>query len=253
MNFMIFIQIFPWPQQNKVDACWLGDYQEELLNDMRMNAPPSSNKLIQTLFPKKNYILHYQTLKLYVQLGLKVEKLPRSLAFNQSKWLAPYVRLNTQKRKQSKNKFEENFYKLIVNSAFGKTCEGKRNRLKVKLARSEEETLKWTSAPRLNSFKIIDENFATISLTQTEIEWRKPTIEGAWILDLSKKFMYDFHYNKMKKHFNCKLLYSDTDSFVYEIFSNDFADLKRKTAEKDLLISRTFQLITTCMTEATQG
>ena len=123
----------------------------------------------------------------------------------------------------------------MVNSAFGKTCEGKRNRIKVKLARIEEETLKWTSAPQMKSFKIIDENLATISLNQTEIEWDKPTIVGACILDLSKKFMYDFHYNTMKKHFNCKLLYSDTDSFVYEIFSNDFfADLKRKTTVKDL-------------------
>ena len=64
---------------------------------MKMNAPPSSNKLIQTLFPKRNYILHYQTLRLYVQLGMKVEKLHRSLAFNQSKWLAPYVRLEPKK------------------------------------------------------------------------------------------------------------------------------------------------------------
>ena len=223
------------PTKQKVDACWLGDYHEELVNDMQMNAPPSSNKLIQTLFPKKNYILYYQTLKLYVQLGLKVEKLHRSLAFNQSKWLAPNVKLNTQKRKQAKNKFEENFYKLMVNSAFGKTCEGKRNRIKVKLARSEEETMKWTSAPQMKSFNIIDENLATISLNQIEIEWDRPTIVGACILDLSEKFMYDFHFNTMKKHFNCKLLYSDTDLFVYEIFSNDFfADLKRKTTVKDL-------------------
>ena len=229
------------PTKQEVDACWLGDYQEELLNDMQMNAPLSSNKLIQTLFPKKNYILHYQTLKLYVQLGLKVEKLHRSLAFNLSKWLAPYVRLNTQKQKQSKNKFEENLYKVMVNSAFGKTCEEKRNRIKVKLARSEEETLKWTGAPQLNSFKIIDENLATISLNQTEIELDKPTIVGNCILDLSKKFMYDFHYNTMTKHFNCKLLYSDTYSFVYELFSNDFfADLKQKIAVKDLFVFSNF-------------
>ena len=71
--------------KQKCDACWLGGFQEELSNDMQMNAPPSSNELIQTLFPKKNYILHYQSLKLYLQLGLKFEKLHRSLAFNQSK------------------------------------------------------------------------------------------------------------------------------------------------------------------------
>ena len=123
----------------------------------------------------------------------------------------------------------------MVNSAFGKTCEGKRNRINVKLARSEQETLKWTSAPQMKSFKIIYENMATISLNQIEIEWYKPTIVGACILDLSRKFMLDFHYNTMKEHFNCKLLYSDTDSFVYEIFSNDFfADLKQKSTVKDL-------------------
>ena len=170
-----------------------------------------------------------------MQLGLRVEKLHRSLAFNQLKWLAPYVKLNTQKRKQAKNKFEEDFYKLMVNSAFGKTCEGKRIRIKVKLARSEEDTLKWTSAPQMKLFKIIGENLATISLNQTEIEWDKPTIVGACISDLSKKFMYDFHYNIMKKYFNCRLLYSNTDSFVFEIFSKDFfADFKRKTTVKDL-------------------
>ena len=73
------------------------------------------------------------------------------------------------------------------------------------------------------------------SLNQTEILWDKPTIVGASILDLSKKFMSDFHYNTMKKQFNCNILYSDTDSFVYEIGSNDFyADLQRKTALRDL-------------------
>ena len=86
------------PVKQQVEPCWLGDYQEELLTNMQMNAPPSSNKLIQTLFPRKNYILHFQTPKLYVQLGMKVETLHRTLALNQSKWLAPYVQLNTQKQ-----------------------------------------------------------------------------------------------------------------------------------------------------------
>ena len=105
----------------------------------------------------------------------------------------------------------------------------------MKLARSEDEALKWTCTPQLKSFKIIGEDLATVSLNPTEILWDKPTIVGACILDLSKKFMFDFHYNTMKKHFNCKLFYSDTDSFVYEIRSNDFyTELRRKTALKDL-------------------
>ena len=64
----------------------------------------------------------------------------------------------------------------MVNSAFGKTCEGKRNRIKVKRVRDEQETLKWTSRPELKTFQIIANGLATVSLNQTEILWDKPTI-----------------------------------------------------------------------------
>ena len=53
------------------------------------------------------------------------------------------------------------------------------------------------------------------------IHWDKPTIVGATILDLAKLFMFDFHYKKMKQSMNCSLLYSDTDSLVYEIRTSD--------------------------------
>ena len=82
-------------------------------------------------------------------------KLHKVLLFKQQKWLAPYVQLNMEKRKKAKNKFEEDFFKLMFNSSIGKTCEGKRNRMKVRIARTEEETLKWTDKPEYQSSKII--------------------------------------------------------------------------------------------------
>ena len=54
-------------------------------------------------------------------------------------------------------------------------------------------------------------------MRKCKIFWNKPTIVGATILDLSKMFMFDFHYNTMKQNFDCSLLYSDTDSLIYEI------------------------------------
>ena len=103
------------PTKEAIDECWLSVYQSDLLADMQIKKPPQVKKLIQTLLDKQNYTLHYQTLKLYVELGLVVTKLHRVLSFKQEKWLAPYVKLNTEKRKQAKNKFEEDFYKLMVN------------------------------------------------------------------------------------------------------------------------------------------
>ena len=133
---------------------------------MQITKPPQVKKLIQTLFDKQNCTLHYQTPKLYVELGLVVTKLHRVLSFIQQKWLAPYAKLNTEKRKQAKNDIDEGFFNLMVNSSFGKTCEGKRNRMKVKLTRTEKETLKWTDKPEYQSSKIISEDLVTVCLQQ---------------------------------------------------------------------------------------
>ena len=218
------------PEKVAVQKTWLSDYQRELLIQCDVVRSTKSTKLLQTFFNKKRYTLHYQTLKLYVKLGMVVQKMYQVLSFRQGKWLAPYVQLNTNKRKQAANKFEQDFYKLMVNSSFGKTCEGKRNRIKVNLARSDEEALKLTEKPNFQSFKIIDEDMSTVSLRQDVILWDKPTIVGACILDLSKKFMFEFHHCIMKENFQCNLLYSDTDSFVYEIQSDDFyEEVQRKS------------------------
>ena len=161
-------------------------------------------------------------------------KLHHVLSFKQGKGLKTYVQLITQKRKEAKTKFEEDFSKLMVSSSFGKTCEGKRNQIRVKIVRTEEEVYQWTNQPEFQSFKIFDENLAYVTLSISEVLWDKPTIVGACILDLSKKFMFDFHYNTMKKHFDCTLLYSDTDPFVYEIRSRDFFDeLQKKQSVMD--------------------
>lgn len=50
------------------------------------------------------------------------------------------------------------------------------------------------------------------------------------IIDISKTFMYDFHYNFMVKTFGekCQLLYSDTGSFCYEIKFDDFYEIVKK-------------------------
>ena len=54
----------------------------------------------------------------------------------------------------------------------------------------------------------------------------KPIAIGFCILDLSKYLMYDFHYNVMKKKYgnNCEVLYTDTDSLIYNIQTDDLYD-----------------------------
>ena len=181
------------------------------------------SKLIPTLSNKEKYVLHYRNLQLYLDLGLKINKVHRVLEFNQSPWLKQYINFNTQKRTQAKNSFEKDFFKLMNNSVFGKTMENLRKRVDVRLITNEKKLLKMVSKPTYVSSKIFNENLVAVHKIKETLTLNRPAYVGMCILDLSKTLMYDFHYNYIKEKYGdkAKLLFTDTDSLTYEIEAED--------------------------------
>ena len=145
------------------------------------------------------------------------------LEFDQSPWLKHYIDFNTEKRKDAKNSFEKDFFKLMNNSVFGKTMENLRKRVDVRLVTNEKKLLKLTSKPTSVSSKIFNENLVAVHKIKEAITLNRPAHVGMCILDLSKTLMYDFHYNYIKKKYGdrSKLLFTDTDSLTYEIEAED--------------------------------
>ena len=86
--------------------------------------------------------------------------------------------------------------------------------------------------------KIFSENFVAIHEIKPVLTLNKPIYVGFSILDLSIYFMYDFHYNYMKKIYKscAKLLFTDTDSLAYETETIVYEDFYK---DKDVLDLKT--------------
>ena len=208
------------------------EYPEELhdlhndypLCPERVECDKGVKKLIPNLRHKNNYVVHYKNLMQCLRLGMKLKKIHRGVRFVEAAFLKPYIDMNTNLRTKAKNNFEKDFFKLMNNSVFGKTMENIRNRVNIKLVDAGEQFKKLVSMPNYESRKIFNENLVSVHMKKTSLTMNKPVYLGMSILDLSKIIMFDFHYQYIKPKYgkHAKLLFTDTDSFLYEIQTEDF-------------------------------
>ena len=136
--------------------------------------------------------------------------------------------MNTKKTKEAKNEFEKDFFKLMNNSAFGKTMENVRNHRDIKLVTTEKQRRKLVSKLNYHTTKKFSENLLDIEMKKTKVKMNKPAYLGMSILDISKRLMYEFWYDYIKPNYGdrTKLLSMDTYSFVIYIITDDiFEDI----------------------------
>ena len=135
-------------------------------------------KLIPNLGDKKKYILHYENLKQYLSLGLKLTHIHRGIKFKESQWLKKNIALNTDLRTVAKNEFEKDFFKLMNNSVFGKTMENIRNRVDIKLVNDKKQAEKLSAKPNFNHCNIFSEDLVAIHMKKTKLVFNKPVYLG---------------------------------------------------------------------------
>ncbi|CAJ0914326.1 5106_t:CDS:2, partial [Entrophospora sp. SA101] len=197
----------------------LSPYNNKIVEDLDGGRFSEIKKLVTHLGPRENYVIHYQELQYYVKLGMVVDEVTEILSFDQTNWLAPYIKLNTELRQKAENDFEKDFFKLMNNSVYGKTMEN--------YARQLSNTL------------------IGAHMGQASVVLNKPIIVGASVLGLSKLLMYRFWYGYVKEKYGdkAKLGYMDTDGMIFQTETEDiYKDMAERPDIFDLTDSKTIGL-----------
>ena len=194
-------------------------------------------KLVCNLYDKKNYVVHKRSLKQALNHGLILKKVHRVIQFNQEAWLKPYIDMNTELRKEAKNNFEKDFFKLMNNAVFGKTMENVRKHRDSKLVTTDKRRNQLVSELNYHTTKWFSEKLLAIEMKKAKVNMNKPIHLGLSILEISKTLMYEFWYDYMKPKYvdNVKLCYMDTDSFIMHILNKISIQILQMMLKKDLI------------------
>ena len=107
-----------------------------------------------------------------------------------------------------------------------------RNHIDFELVDTPERYQKCVNNPNFKYRHIINENLIGVEEAKSVVKLNKPIYVGMSILDLSKQHVYSFCYDIMKPKYgnDIRMLYTDTDSFVLHIKTEDvyedFNDIK---------------------------
>ena len=102
------------PEKLTITKDMLSEETRQFFDDFNISYS-SQTRLTQTVLPKTNYVTHVKNLQFYIEQGLVLKKIHRAVTFYQSSWMAEYIKTNTMKRIQAQNKFEKDFFKLLIN------------------------------------------------------------------------------------------------------------------------------------------
>ena len=133
-------------------------------------------------------------------MGIKINKIYRTISYDESPWLKPYIDNNVKNRSKGKTDFEKEIWKLLNNSFYGKTLENIRGRFNIEFPESAEKQKGYNQKQIFVPQIYMMNTLHYIKWNINSVKFDKPIYLGACILDLSKQFMYEYYYNVVARN-----------------------------------------------------
>lgn len=216
------------PDRIEVPDAWLNPEQ-------RASKRLMLKKLVAHLGPRRNYKCTITMALVLLKFGLKLVRVHRVMAYEQSFFMRDFVQGNSDRRaiaKAAKNDFDIDFFKLMNNSAYGKFGEQVWDRTQTSYIHSESRFNKLVTSGRCLNVQRITDDFACVFCVPERIDLCKPVHVMVAILDLSKIHMAMLWYTEIRAKFpTAQLLMTDTDSFAYAITPTTVKEYEAKMAK----------------------
>ena len=110
--------------------------------------------------------------------------------------------------------------------------ENEQNHRKIDLVTNQATLKKLVSKPTFKQYYTFHENLVVVERI-VSINLNQPMHTGFCVLELSKTLMYRWHYHYVKAMYpgeKSKLLFTDTDSIVYQIKTRDlYTDMQQSS------------------------
>jgi hypothetical protein len=206
------------PEKKKTCIADLSAYQIDTAEKLKIAKNTfNAEKLIADLNPKKHYKVHYNMLRTLLELGVKLDAIHRVVKFKQEAWLKEFIMWCTENRKKAKNDFEKDFYKLTVNSLFGRSIMQKRDRQNIRFVKNETQIRRLAKKATFQDFIPLNDSIGLVVMKKLTCYLSTPIYTGVTCLENARDWMIRFWYLYLKEMYEdrVKLNMTDTDSFLY--------------------------------------
>ena len=239
------------PVKRIVEYSELSTTQQENLNRLGRAGKTflSQPKIILDLANKESYVLHFRSLRYYLNFGIELKRVIKVIEFTEAAVIKDYIELNIELRNKAPDKSSKDIPKLGNNAIFGKALQQNEKLTEAKFSGNKESCIQLVKSARFRDFLILHSNLSLVFLKPRKIVHDKVIQIGFSVLEYAKIMFYRQYYEQLVPAFHSRgvMAYMDTDSSIISIVDDkntflddlynarDFLDFSKIARDSDLI------------------